>query len=146
MAEEPETEEEQVDSNLSMEHSIDDGNSLSAEEPVEEEIYEIFAVSDLPKFDGGSIEENFSKFFIEAIDYPNKAMEEEKQGTVVVQFILTKTGELDYIKVISDAIGYGLEEEAIRVVTLSAGRWIPAQNYGKPVSVKLRLPVKFALY
>lgn len=41
--------------------------------------------------------------------------------------------------------GYGLEEEAIRVVNLTSGLWTPAELREKKVRMRYRLPIKFAL-
>ena len=41
-------------------------------------------------------------------------------------------------------LGFGIEEEAIRVMKLSK-RWNPALQNGRPVRVKYNIPIKFSL-
>ncbi|MCD2424932.1 energy transducer TonB [Niabella pedocola] len=50
----------------------------------------------------------------------------QKNYRVVIQFIVEKDGSITDIKPLTEE-GYGMEEEAIRVITAS-GRWMPAQQ------------------
>jgi protein TonB len=143
--EEAESVEEEVDTSLASATSKGD-TSVLAEEVPSEVIVKIFAVSDPPKFDGGRMEEKFNAFISKNLVYPEDAKNEEKQGTVRVQFTITANAEVSDINVVSKTIGYGLEEEAIRVIKLSEGRWTPARQRDKPISTRLILPVIFQLY
>ena len=60
---------------------------------------------------------------------------------VVVQFIIDKSGEVSIFKTETN-IGYGMEEEVIRVIKKSP-KWIPAIQLGKPVNAYRRQPVTF---
>ena len=62
---------------------------------------------------------------------------------VVVQFIIGKTGEISILKTETN-MGYGMEEELIRVIKKS-GKWIPAIQLGKPVNAYRRQPMTFVV-
>lgn len=77
------------------------------------------------------------------IRYPAIARENGISGTVVVQFIVNKKGQISDIEVVKD-IGGGCGREAIRAVK-EMGNWKPGLQRGIPVNVKMTLPVKFRL-
>jgi antitoxin component YwqK of YwqJK toxin-antitoxin module len=60
---------------------------------------------------------------------------------VIVQFIVDKTGDISILKT-ETAMGYGMEEEVIRVIKKSP-KWIPAIMLGKLVNAYRRQPVTF---
>lgn len=60
---------------------------------------------------------------------------------VVIEFKVNLDGALSDIKPVTK-LGYGMEEEAIRVVK-SSGKWIPATRYGKTVTAYIKQPVNF---
>ena len=60
-----------------------------------------------------------------------------------MQFIVEPDGSLTEFKVLR-GLGYGLEEEAVRVLKKSP-KWVPGiQNY-KPVRVLYTMPIHFGL-
>jgi len=61
--------------------------------------------------------------------------------TTVVRFIVSKDGELTDIHG-ETQIGYGMEDEVIRVIEKS-GKWIPAKQNGRLVNAYRRQPVTF---
>lgn len=77
------------------------------------------------------------------IRYPRQAREEGDQGTLVVQFTITKTGETANIEVIK-SISNSCKDEVIRVVK-ELPRWIPATVDGEPVDAVVSLPVEYRL-
>ena len=64
------------------------------------------------------------------ISYPPAAMINRVEGTVYVQFAIDDNGNLSNIATVGNRIGYGLEEEAIRVVT-GMPEWISEEIKGK---------------
>lgn len=60
-------------------------------------------------------------------------------GRVVVQFVIERDGKIVEPKILK-SLGYGLDEEAIRVVT-SYENWIPGQQRGVPVRVLYSIPI-----
>ena len=63
--------------------------------------------------------------------------------TVVVQFIVDKEGNVSDVKAQSSH-GYGLEEEAVRVVKKS-GKWKPAIQNGREVKAYRKQPITFVV-
>jgi protein TonB len=91
-----------------------------------------------PVFEG-----NLESFILNATRYPGKAVENGIEGKVFVCFIVDESGKVTKPEVLK-GIGYGCDEEAIRVVS-SLPRWKPGENNGKPVKVRMRIPFKFYL-
>ena len=88
----------------------------------------------------------FGRYLSSSIDYPESAMVNDAQGVVLVSFTVDRTGDLTDIEVVSETIGFGLEEEAVRVIKESGLFWLPALQNDQPVKVKFRIPVNFQLY
>ena len=63
--------------------------------------------------------------------------------TIYVQFIVNKEGELSDIKPLTNH-GYGMEEEALRVISLSP-KWNPARQNGRVVSSYRKQPISFVI-
>lgn len=76
--------------------------------------------------------------------YPEDAISNEIQGTVVVQFIVDKEGDVSDVETVSGPDQGGLREEAIRVIRQS-GKWIPAIQNGRKVKSYKKQPVIFKL-
>jgi protein TonB len=68
-----------------------------------------------------------------------------KPGTykVIVQFIVDENGKLSDIKPLT-SLGYGMEEEVVRLMRLSPD-WIPAMQNGKKVSAYKKQTVTFVI-
>jgi TonB family protein len=75
--------------------------------------------------------------------YPPEVASLGIQGTVIVQFIVTKTGKLDNLKVVR-GVHPLLDKEALRVLKMMPV-WTPGKQGGKPVNVYYTLPFKFVL-
>ena len=95
----------------------------------------------VPEPFGGSAA--WSKFLQKNIRYPGQAVEENKQGRVWVSFIVEKDGRLSNF-VVERGAGYGMDEEALRVLKL-APAWKPGIQNGHPVRVKYNIPINFQL-
>ncbi|PZP49067.1 MAG: hypothetical protein DI598_08665 [Pseudopedobacter saltans] len=74
------------------------------------------------------------------IPYDNKAPA-GRNYTVVVSFLVGKDGTVSGVKAENDP-GYGTAQEAFRVISRS-GKWIPAQQDGKPVVYRQRQQITF---
>jgi TonB family protein len=96
----------------------------------------------LPEYADGGIP-GFMKFLMYEVKYPEKALKEGTQGTVVVQFIVTKAGDVKDPYVVR-SISPELDTEALRVVGLSP-KWNPGLVKGEPVDTRYTVPVKFSL-
>lgn len=107
----------------------------------EDKIYNFISMETPPSYPGGLT--NFYQFISENMKYPDTAVKEKIQGSVLVSFVVQKDGTLNDIKV-ERKLGFGTDEEAIRVLNLSK-RWNPGEIDGKPVNVKYNIPVKFTM-
>lgn len=75
--------------------------------------------------------------------YQNQARRMGIEGRVFVQFVVDKDGQLTEIKAVK-GIGAGCDEEAVRVLK-SAPKWKPGKQRGRPVKVRMILPITFKL-
>ncbi|MBO5780368.1 MAG: energy transducer TonB [Muribaculaceae bacterium] len=99
------------------------------------------SVEQMPQFPGGDAE--LMKWISSHIKYPTMAMENNIQGRVVVQFVVTKTGKIGEVKVVRSK-DPDLDREAVRVVK-SLPDFIPGKMNGQAVNVWFTLPVNFKL-
>jgi protein TonB len=106
-------------------------------------------VEQMPQFikgDNYKSESAMYKFIMENLVYPSEAVDHKIEGKVLVKFTITKTGEIkDVMAVNTTKLGFGCEEEAIRVIRLMANWEVPGKQNGVPVSVYYNLPVMFRL-
>jgi len=77
------------------------------------------------------------------LKYPDFAKEIDIQGTVVISFVVDKSGFIRDIEIMRD-IGGGCGNETVKVIK-SLGKFTPGKQNGRPVSVIYRMPVKFSL-
>lgn len=108
----------------------------------DEKTYSHVSLKTPPTYPGGI--QKFYEWLGTTIKYPAMAAEKNVQGTVYISFTIEKDGALTDIKSDGRKVGYGLEEEAIRVMKLSK-RWNPGILAGKPVRTKYNIPVKFTM-
>lgn len=107
-----------------------------------EEAPEIMTFAEqMPEFPGGT--EAMMSYLSKNIQFPPLARENGIEGRVILQFVVDKDGKISNIEVVKK-LGWGLEEEAIRVVKAMPA-WKPGKQNGKPVFVKFTLPVTFRL-
>jgi periplasmic protein TonB len=93
-----------------------------------------------PEPDGGL--EAFYKFVGKNLKYPKRAQQMGTQGKVFIEFVIDKNGHVTDMKVIK-GIGSGCDEEAMRVLALTS--WQPGRQRGKPVKVRMTMPLNFVL-
>jgi protein TonB len=74
--------------------------------------------------------------------YPPAAFDNNIQGRVAVNFTVDEEGKIVQAKVIQ-GIGYGCDEEALRVIRLT--KWKPGLVHGKPVRVNFNQVITFLL-
>ncbi len=119
----------------------DKGNGMSpAYEEVEAPL-NFTSVAVPPSYPGGM--SKFYDFLSKNIRYPEMAFSSGAEGVAYMSFTIEKDGSITHITSLRK-LGYGLDEEAIRVLSLSKP-WLPAQNDGKSVRVKYHIPIKFML-
>ena len=127
------------DRNITREHKNEVIVEEKKPEPVKEEVFK--AVEQMPTFPGG--EAALMKYLREHINYPTVAMENNVQGKVIVQFVVTKTGKVGEVKV-ARSVDRDLDKEAVRVCK-SLPDFIPGRMNGQAVNVWYTLPVQFKL-
>ncbi|MBC7888646.1 MAG: energy transducer TonB [Ferruginibacter sp.] len=97
----------------------------------------------LPAFPGGQKE--LERFFEKNIEYPEQATENDAQGIVKLIFSVDENGKIYQPLTVGDKVGYGIEEEAIRVFN-KMPKWTPGKIKGKNVKTRYTLPINFQLY
>ncbi|MDE6370448.1 MAG: energy transducer TonB [Duncaniella sp.] len=109
-------------------------------EPVEDNrVFDV--VEQKPQFPGGDAA--LMKWLQDNVRYPAMAAENNIQGRVVVQFVVTKTGAIGEVKVVRGK-DPDLDKEAVRVVK-ALPKFIPGKMNGHAVNVWYTLPVTFKL-
>lgn len=111
------------------------------EKPVEEITYNVATVEQQPEFPGGV--QAMYKWLSEHINYPAVAAEEGISGRVIIEFVVSKTGAIENVK-IARGRHPALDKEALRVVK-AMPNWNPGRNNGVAVKVTYTLPVQFKL-
>ena len=110
------------------------------EEPVSDD--RVFDVAhQRPRFPDGDAA--LTEYVQTHIRYPETAKENNIQGRVVVQFVVTKTGEIGEVKVVRGKHP-DLDKEAVRLVR-SLPEFIPGTINDHPVNVWYTLPIQFQL-
>lgn len=99
----------------------------------------IFTLAEVqPKPVGGY--ELFYSELSKNLKYPKHAIRNGVDGKVYVEFVVDRSGKINHMKVLK-GIGAGCDEEAMRVLSLMA--WEPGRQRGKPVHVRMVMPVVF---
>jgi protein TonB len=96
----------------------------------------------MPLYPGG--EAALREFIENRIEYPENAMDNGIQGTVKVSFAIDEQGKIYSPAIISPKLGYGLEEEAIRIVKRMP-KWTPGQVNGQNVKTRFTLPITYRI-
>lgn len=78
------------------------------------------------------------------IKYPAYALRNKKTGEVMVSFTVDKNGKTSNFHV-KKPEGYGLDEEAIRVLELLPDNWLPGLIDEEAIDVEVDFPVLFLL-
>lgn len=100
------------------------------------------AVENKPGFNGGDAND-FSKWVSENILYPQDAIDSKIEGRVILQFTVSKEGDVKDVEVLR-GVNELLDAEAVRVVSASP-KWEAGSQNGIPVAVKYTFPVIFRL-
>ena len=104
-------------------------------------VYDFVSLETQPTFPGGM--EKFYEYLSKTVKYPQEAQNKNIQGKVFLSFIVETDGELTNINV-DRGVGYGLDEEAVRVIEESP-KWTPGTQGGQKVRVKYNIPINFSL-
>jgi TonB family protein len=102
-------------------------------------VYEV--VESIPEFPGGA--GAMMKYIAENLVYPQEALNNGIEGTVVIEFIVERDGALSYLQIIRD-IGGGCGEAVIDLFK-QMPLWKPGTQRDVPVRVKMKAPVRFKM-
>ncbi|WP_460880056.1 TonB family protein [Pontibacter rugosus] len=95
----------------------------------------------MPEFEGGH--KALMSYLGRKLKYPRQAQSAGVDGTVVVTFVVGTNGQISDVNVLK-GLGFGTEEEAIRVIE-SMPNWKPGRQNGRTVPVRYTLPIRFSL-
>ena len=98
-------------------------------------------VEEMPEFPGGEIA--VLKFIADNVVYPEEAKAKDIEGTVYVKFVINSEGKVQDVETLR-GVDPLLDQEAIKVIE-SMPEWIPGRQSGKPVNVRMQVPIKFQL-
>ena len=94
----------------------------------------------LPSYPGGNRE--FIRFVAENIRYPDQALKDGVEGTVYLEYTVDNVGTVAN-EVVIHGIGYGCDEEALRLVRLL--KYDPVKNRGVRMKSKMKTRIRFEL-
>lgn len=102
----------------------------------------VIVAEEMPEFEGGVA--GLMRYIGSNIIYPEGAKISGREGTVFVSFIVSETGMVEGVKVMR-GIGYGCDEEVVKVLN-NMPKWKKVgKNNGRPVKVRFNIPVAFKL-
>ncbi len=93
------------------------------------------------EFPGGL--DSLKRFMSNNLTYPQVALDNDQSGTVEVEFVVTETGALDEIRIVSSP-GMPFSKEGYKLVK-SMPNWLPANQNGKNVKSYFTLPIIFEM-
>lgn len=93
----------------------------------------------MPEFIGG--DDALMAFLQKNIKYPAKALKNNIQGVVMINFVVHTDGSIRKANV-TKGIGGGCDEEALRVIK-KMPKWKPGRQGGKNVPVYFDVPINF---
>ena len=98
----------------------------------------------LPQFQS-ELYESLNDFLSSCMEFPRESASCRLQGTEVVKFKVTSDGELgDFI--IVNSICSEIDEEVIRVLKSTNGKWYPESVNGEPTAIGTEISVTFKMH
>lgn len=101
----------------------------------------LIIVKEMPSFPGG--ESALLQYVAEHIKYPEDALMNRIQGTVILRFVVSSTGDIKDVELIR-GVDPLLDNEAIKVIS-GMPRWKPGKQDGRAVPVYFSIPVVFRI-
>jgi len=89
-------------------------------------------------------EKDIFNFIIENVKYPDEAKETGIQGRVVVEMVILEDGSICNLNVLN-RVNTLLDNESIRVVSLTNKKWTPGEIDNKSVKTYVCIPFNFKL-
>ena len=98
-----------------------------------------FAADEMPAFPGGAAA--MLQFLSRKLQYPSEALDRQLSGKVHVTFVVDPEGHLHDPRVVR-GLSAGLDDEALRLIRIMPW-WTPGRVQGRPVWVRVTLPIVF---
>ena len=93
----------------------------------------------------GKYFETIDNYLINTVEYPQEALNWGMQGTEVIKFVVTPSGEVTNFSVIN-SVCPEMDAEVIRVLQTTSGLWKPGSINGKTVAMEQEVNVAFKLH
>ncbi len=87
---------------------------------------------------------SIKNFLIKNVNYPKSSLDSYKEGSEIIQFVVTPNGNLTNFEVIN-SVCPKIDEEVIRVLTTTNGMWKPGLNNGKRVAMEKEVSMVFCV-
>lgn len=142
----PNEEEPDIDLDFTLDIDIDEKTAIAEYVPAEipEEAPDntpfLFVEEDPAPADGMK---SFYTYLSKNLNYPQKAIRNNIEGKVYVQFVVNTDGSLTDLKVLK-GISPECNQEAMRVLA-NAPNWKPGKQRGRAVRVQMSMPIVFSL-
>lgn len=132
------------------------GNPVENPTSTGSETENMLAVEELPMFEGcvglsreeqkACFDEQMKKHLNKTIKYPETALENEEQGTILVAFVIDTQGKITHIKAVERGkkLSESLKQEAIRAISKTP-KLRPGKHGDKAVNVSYMIPVTFKM-
>lgn len=76
------------------------------------------------------------------IDYPKAAKDAKVEGRAFYLVYVNQNGKVDKVETVK-GLGYGIDEEAVKA--LRSSEFVPGQDKGNPVKVKMAIAINFKI-
>lgn len=93
----------------------------------------------------GKVVESIDDFLAHNIEYPQEPLNCGLQGTEVIRFVVSATGELTDYTVINSVCNE-IDKEVIRVLETTNCLWTPASVNGEPIAMQKEVSLVFKLH
>lgn len=100
--------------------------------------FDFNSVEVLPSFNGDLYE-----YLGNEINYPAAALANGVHGKVLISFVVNVTGNISDVQILN-SVGFGCDEEAIRVIK-NMPNWSSGMQNNQKVSVRMVLPIMFEI-
>lgn len=94
-----------------------------------------------PLFIGGEAE---MAAYMKDVFYPDEAKDNEIEGRALVSMVIGVDGTATDHTLVK-GLGYGLDEEALRIAKKLPHHWLPGEFYEEKIPVRIELPIVFKL-
>ena len=130
----------EVEFNLPIKFTVDNGKKGNlSKNPILKDAEVIVDQEPQLDYEGG-----LPGFLAKNLKMPLELKLNDTSGTVYIEVVIDTLGEIGYMNVLK-GVGFGCEDEVIRLMEISSGKWIPAMKDGRKVKVKRTYPIKFMM-